>query len=60
MGVGVVHGLQITAALMGWIGAIEAAILQVGPDILVFLNASKLLRVRIDDTCQGEGLCRFS
>lgn len=50
VGVGVVHVLGITAALMGWIGPIEAAVLHLGPDILVFLNSAKLLRVRIDET----------
>ena len=49
VGVGVVHVLGITAALMGWIGPIEAALLHLGPDILVFVNSAKLLRVRIDD-----------
>lgn len=49
VGVGVVHGLGITAALLGWIGPIEAAMLHLGPDILVFLNSVKLLRVRIQD-----------
>ncbi len=48
VGVGVVHVLGITAALMGWIGPIEAAILHLGPDVLVFVNSVKLLRVRID------------
>jgi P-type E1-E2 ATPase len=47
-GVGVVHGLGITAALLGWIGPIQAAVLHLGPDVLVFLNSVKLLRVRID------------
>ncbi len=50
VGVGVVHVLGITAALMGWIGPIQAAILHLGPDILVFLNSVKLLRVRIEDS----------
>ncbi|WP_031213487.1 HAD-IC family P-type ATPase, partial [Mesorhizobium sp. LSJC280B00] len=49
VGVGVVHVLGITAALMGWIGPIQAAILHLGPDVLVFLNSAKLLRVRIQD-----------
>ncbi|ODU30382.1 MAG: cadmium-translocating P-type ATPase [Thiobacillus sp. SCN 62-729] len=40
VGVGVVHVLGITAALMGWIGPIEAAFLHLGPDILVFLNSA--------------------
>lgn len=47
-GTNVVHVLGITAALMGWIGPIQAALLHLGPDILVFLNSAKLLRVRID------------
>lgn len=47
-GVGVVHVLGITAALLGWIGPIQAALLHLGPDILVFLNSVKLLRVRIE------------
>jgi heavy metal translocating P-type ATPase len=47
-GVGVVHGLGITAALLGWIGPIEAAVLHLGPDVLVFLNSVKLLYVRIE------------
>jgi len=47
LGVGVVHVLGITAALMGWIGPIQAALLHLGPDVLVFLNSIKLLRVRI-------------
>ena len=47
VGVGVVHLLGITAALLGWIGPIQAAILHLGPDVLVFVNSVKLLRVRI-------------
>lgn len=47
VGVGVVHVLGITAALMGWIGPIQAALLHLGPDVLVFLNSVKLLRVRL-------------
>ena len=47
VGVGVVHVLGITAALMGWIGPIQAAIIHLGPDILVFVNSVKLLKVRI-------------
>ena len=50
VGVGVVHVLGITAALLGWIGPIQAAILHLGPDLLVFLNSAKLLRVRIHGT----------
>ena len=47
VGVGVVHVLGITAALLGWIGPIQAALIHLGPDILVFVNSAKLLRVRI-------------
>jgi len=46
-GVGVVHVLGITAALLGWIGPIQAAMIHLGPDILVFLNSVKLMRVQI-------------
>lgn len=46
-GVGVVHVLGITAALLRLIGPIEAAVIHLGPDVLVFLNSVKLLRVRI-------------
>lgn len=45
VGVGVVHVLGIAAALQGWIGPIQAALLHLGPDVLVFLNSVKLLRV---------------
>ena len=48
VGVGVVHVLGITAALIGLIGPVQAAIIHLGPDLLVFLNSTKLLRVRID------------
>lgn len=47
-GVGVVHILGIIAALQGWIGPIQAALLHLGPDILVFLNSVKLLHVRLE------------
>jgi P-type E1-E2 ATPase len=47
VGVGVVHLLGITAALLGWIGPIQAAIIHLGPDVLVFVNSVKLLKVRI-------------
>ncbi|MBL8467755.1 heavy metal translocating P-type ATPase [Methyloversatilis discipulorum] len=47
VGVGVVHVLGITAALMGWIGPIQAAFIHLGPDVMVFLNSVKLLRVKI-------------
>ena len=48
VGVGVVHVLGITAALVGWIGPIQAALLHLGPDVLVFLNSVKLLRVELE------------
>ncbi len=48
VGVGMVHVLGITAALLGWIGPIQAAMIHLGPDVLVFLNSVKLLRVRIE------------
>ena len=44
----VVHVLGITTALLGWIGPILAALIHLGPDVLVFLNSAKLLRVRIN------------
>jgi heavy metal translocating P-type ATPase len=50
VGVGVVHVLGITAALLGWIGPIQAAFIHLGPDVLVFLNSVKLLRVKIAGT----------
>lgn len=46
-GVGVVHVLGIIAALLGWIGPIQAAMIHLGPDILVFFNSVKLIRVKI-------------
>jgi heavy metal translocating P-type ATPase len=49
VGVGVVHVLGIIAGLMGWIGPIEAAFLHLGPDVLVFLNSAKLLRIAIPE-----------
>jgi Zn2+/Cd2+-exporting ATPase len=50
VGVGVVHVLGITAALAGWIGPIQAAMLHLGPDVLVFLNSVKLLGVKLEDS----------
>jgi len=46
-GVGVVHVLGIIAALLKIIGPVEAAVLHLGPDLLVFFNSVKLLRVPI-------------
>ena len=48
VGVGVVHVLGIIAALMKLIGPIEAAVIHLGPDILVFLNSVRVLRMRLD------------
>ena len=50
VGVGVVHVLGITAALLGLIGPVQAAIIHLDPDLLVFLNSTKLLRVNIGTT----------
>ena len=50
VGVGVVHVLGITAALCGWIGPIQAAMIHLGPDLLVFVNSVKLLRVRLEQS----------
>ena len=50
VGVGVVHVLGIAAALLGRIGRIEAAMIHLGPDVLVFLNSVKLLTVDIRAT----------
>ena len=47
VGVGVVHVLGIIAALLRWIGPVQAAIIHLGPDILVFVNSVKLVRARI-------------
>ena len=48
VGVGVVHVLGITAALLKLIGPVEAAVIHLGPDILVFLNSVRVLRMRLD------------
>jgi Zn2+/Cd2+-exporting ATPase len=53
-GVGVVHVLGIIAALAGWIGPIQAALLHLGPDVLVFLNSIKLLRIPIASAAMSE------
>ena len=47
VGVGVVHVAGIAAALLHLIGPVQAAMIHLGPDILVFVNSVKLLRVRI-------------
>ena len=38
----------ITAALLGWIGPIQAAMIHLGPNVLVILNSVKLLRIQIE------------
>ena len=48
VGVGVVHVLGITAALLRLIGPVQAAMIHLGPDILVFLNSVRLLRMKLD------------
>jgi len=48
-GVGVVHVLGIIAVLLGYIGPIEAAIIHMGPDVLVFLNSTRLLNANLHD-----------
>lgn len=48
VGVGVVHVLGIVLVLTKVIGPIEAAAFHLVPDVLVFLNSTKLLRVKID------------
>lgn len=47
VGVGVVHVLGIVLVLTKVIGPIEAAAFHLVPDVLVFLNSTKLLRVNI-------------
>ena len=46
--VGVVHVPGITAAPIGLIGPVQAAIIHLGPDVLVFQTSTTLLRVHID------------
>jgi len=55
VGVGVVHVLGIAAALLKLIGPVQAAIIHLGPDVLVFINSVKLLRVRIDGAAAPTG-----
>jgi len=47
VGVGVVHVLGIVAALLKLIGPVEAAVIHLGPDVLVFLNSVRMLRMRL-------------
>ena len=48
VGVGVVHVAGIILVLTKIIGPIEAAAIHLVPDVLVFLNSVKLLKVKID------------
>lgn len=48
VGVGVVHVVGITLVLMGILGPVQAAIIHLLPDTLVFINSIKLLKVKID------------
>lgn len=50
VGVGVVHVMGIAAALLKLIGPIEAAIIHLGPDTLVFLNSVRILRMDLGET----------
>ena len=47
-GVGVVHVIGITLVLMGILGPVQAAVIHLLPDTLVFINSIKLLHVKID------------
>ncbi len=47
VGVGVVHVLGIIAALLRLIGPVQAAMIHLGPDVLVFLNSVRLIRMRL-------------
>lgn len=47
VGVGVVHVIGIILVLTRVIGPVEAAIIHLVPDTLVFINSTKLLRVKI-------------
>ncbi len=49
VGVGVVHVIGITLVLMGILGPVQAAIIHLLPDTLVFINSIKLLKVKIND-----------
>ncbi|MGF7025022.1 heavy metal translocating P-type ATPase [Sphingobacterium sp. HSC-15S19] len=46
-GVGIVHIIGITLVLMGVLGPVQAAVIHLLPDTLVFLNSIKLLKVKI-------------
>ncbi len=48
VGVGVVHVIGITLVLLKILGPVEAAVIHLLPDTLVFLNSIKLLRIKIN------------
>lgn len=48
VGVGLVHVAGITLVLLKIIGPVQAAIIHLVPDVLVFLNSIKLLKVKLD------------
>ena len=52
VGVGVVHVLGIVAALLRLIGPVQAAMIHLGPDVLVFLNSVRLIRMRLENEDQ--------
>ena len=58
VGVGVVHVLGITAALLKLIGPVEAALIHLGPDILVFLNSVRVLRMKLDSDTMSQQAAR--
>ena len=47
-GVGVVHVAGIILVLLKVLGPIEAAAIHLVPDVLVFLNSTKLLKVKLE------------
>jgi Cd2+/Zn2+-exporting ATPase len=47
VGVGVVHVTGIVLVLLKVIGPVEAAMIHLVPDTLVFLNSIKLLKIKI-------------
>ncbi|MHB1086236.1 MAG: heavy metal translocating P-type ATPase [Minisyncoccota bacterium] len=47
VGVGVVHVAGITLVLTGVIGPVQAAAFHLVPDVLVFLNSTKLLKIKL-------------
>ncbi|MFN8414844.1 MAG: cation-translocating P-type ATPase [Cytophagaceae bacterium] len=48
VGVGVVHVIGITLVLLGILGPVQAAVIHLLPDTLVFVNSIKLLKIKIE------------